>query len=114
MKNQRRIKAYKNHVLAELVDKGMRLSKGGILIIDDDMQQQGIRPRWFRIYSAGSRTYDLKDGEYVLVQHGRWSRGFRINLEGEDKWLYKLDYPDAIMLASDELPSEYVKLDVKL
>jgi hypothetical protein len=39
---------------------------------------QGIVPRWARVYSVGPEQEDIKVGQYVLVSHGRWTRGIEV------------------------------------
>jgi hypothetical protein len=87
------------------LDVGVRRTDGGIIIPDDDMKDRGIRDRWCRVWSVGPEVKDLKAGEWVLVQHGRWTLG--MDLEGPDGSsvrLWRIEYPDAALMTSDEDP----------
>lgn len=78
-----------------------RISQGGIIIPNDDMKNSGIRPRWARVYAVGSEQKEIKVGQYILVAHGRWTRGVKIEDEQGEKVIRKVDNND-ILLVSDE------------
>jgi co-chaperonin GroES (HSP10) len=78
-----------------------RITSGGILLPNDDMKSSGIRPRWAKIYAVGPNQKDVKVGQYILIAHGRWTRGFKIEDSEGVKTLRKVDIND-IMLVSDE------------
>lgn len=78
-----------------------RISQGGIIIPNDDMKNSGIRPRWARVYAVGSEQKDIKVGQYILIAHGRWTRGVKIEDEQGEKVIRKVDNND-ILLVSDE------------
>lgn len=78
-----------------------RISHGGIIIPNDDMKNSGIRPRWARVYAVGSEQTDIKVGQYVLIAHGRWTRGVKIEDGEGEKVIRKVDNND-ILLVSDE------------
>ena len=50
-------------------------------MLGDDETSAGIRPRWGRVVAVGRLQEDVKVGQYVLVKHGRWTRG--VEFEGE-------------------------------
>lgn len=55
------------------MEKGDKLSKGGIIVLDDNGSDRGIRPRWCKVYKVGSKIDYLQEGEWILVAHGRWT-----------------------------------------
>jgi hypothetical protein len=73
-----------------------------VLVADKDMDESGIKPRWFEIYSVGEDVDFCKEGDYVLVAHGRWSRGVDI---GPDEMVWLLDNKDCLAI-SDERPED--------
>lgn len=79
----------------------IRLSSGGILLPNDDMKSSGIRPRWAKVYAIGPTQTDIKVGQYILISHGRWSRGVKIEDDEGEKVIRKID-PNDILLVSDE------------
>jgi len=96
----------RDNVIVEDMYFGEEKTKGGIIITNDDGTDRGIKPRWAKIYAIGStNTEEYSVGDWVLVEHGRWTRG--INLtddEGNQKTLRMVD-KDCIMLWSDEEPT---------
>lgn len=80
-----------------------RISKGGIVLLDDDKKSSGIRPRWAKIYGLGPDVKDpqLEIGKYILISHGRWTRGITVETPEGKVTLRKVD-PNDILLVSDE------------
>jgi co-chaperonin GroES (HSP10) len=78
-----------------------RLSRGGIVLLNDNGSTAGIRPRWGQVYAVGPDQTDVTVGEWVLVAHGRWTRGIDIEDEDGKKTLRRVD-PKDIMMSSDE------------
>ena len=80
-----------------------RISKGGIVLLDDDKKSSGIRPRWAKIYGLGPDVKDpqLEIGKYILISHGRWTRGITVETPSGKVTLRKVD-PNDILLVSDE------------
>lgn len=78
-----------------------RISSGGIVLLNDDMKNAGIRPRWAKVYAIGPEQKDVSVGQYLLVSHGRWSRGIKIEDDTGEKTIRKVD-PNDILLISDE------------
>jgi hypothetical protein len=73
---------------------------GSILIVKDDGKDSGIRPRWAEVYKVGPDQRDVKVGEFVMVAHGRWTRGIDIEDENGLTTIRKVD-PKDILLVSD-------------
>ena len=91
-------------LVTDMEFKSRQLSSG-ILLPNDDATSAGIRPKWARVYEIGPDHTDVKPGQYILVGHGRWTRGVKItDLEGE-KVLRKVD-PNDILLVSKTLPAD--------
>ena len=73
---------------------------GSILIVKDDGKDSGIRPRWAEVYKVGPDQRDVKVGEFVMVAHGRWTRGIDIEVENGPTTIRRID-PKDILLVSD-------------
>jgi co-chaperonin GroES (HSP10) len=78
-----------------------RISNGGIVIINDDMKSSGIRPRWGKVYAIGPDVKGLEVGQYIMISHGRWTRGITIEDENGEVTIRKVD-PKDILMVSDE------------
>lgn len=95
------IKPLKNTVIVADMVFTERLSSAGIVIPNDDMKSSGIRPRWAKVYAIGPEQTDIKVGQYILIAHGRWTRGVKITDDLGEKTIRKVDTDD-ILLVSDE------------
>lgn len=85
-----------------------RISRGGIIIPNDNGTSKGIRPRWGRIYAVGPDQQDpeLKAGRWILIAHGRWTRGIDIQDETGTKTLRRIDPKDVLCAADEPLHDE--------
>lgn len=102
----RKITPTKNNVLVKDMEFGERMTLGGIIIIDDDKKGQGIRPRWAKVVAVGPKQEDVVPGEYILVAHGRWTRGLDMTDENGETTTVRLVDPKDILMSSDEPPKE--------
>ena len=102
----RNIQPTKNNVLVKDREFGERMTVGGIIIIDDDKKGQGIRPRWAQVVAVGPKQEDVVPGEYILVAHGRWSRGIDMTDENGETTTVRLIDPKDMLMSSDEPPKE--------
>lgn len=80
-----------------------RLTTSGIYLLNDDGRGAGIRPRWAQVYSIGPNQKDIKVGQWIMVAHGRWTRGVKIEDKTGEHVIRRID-PDDILLISDEAP----------
>lgn len=88
---------------------GEQKTSSGIILMDDDKTDRGIHPRWAKIYAVGPENKsDLEPGYWVLIEHGRWSRGIDLsdidpNIPRNETVVRRVD-PKAILLYSIENP----------
>ena len=82
-----------------------RISRGGIVIVNDNGTTRGIRPRWGRVYAVGPDQHEVKVGEWICVAHGRWTRGLEITDNGTERTLRRID-PKDILLVADHQPQD--------
>jgi co-chaperonin GroES (HSP10) len=101
-----------DHILVYGMEFRERLSRGGIIMINDDMKSAGIRPRWARVYAVGPKSKeDIKVGDYIMIAHGRWSRGMTIEDSEGEKVIRKVD-PNDILLISETPVNDYTMTGV--
>lgn len=93
-----------NHVIVKDMDFSGRTLSSGIMLLGDDGKTDGIRPRWARVYAIGPEQKDVQVGQWVLIEHGRWTRGVEIDIDGTELTLRRAD-PECIMMVSDEEPA---------
>ena len=85
-------------ILVDL-EHGETKTKAGIIILDDSNTaagERGIKARWARVYAVGPDQKDVKPGDRVLMDHGRWSLGQDIDL-GEGPFRFWLGDPNGIL-----------------
>lgn len=97
----------RDHILVVNMEKGETITKSGLIIMDDNGKDRGIRPRWAQVYKVGANVDYVSPGEWVLLEHGRWTYGIELELpeadEGEVFYVQRAD-PNGILLVSDEYP----------
>lgn len=99
-----KIDALPDVVLVREIQRGER-KVGSIILRNDDGESHGIRSRWAQVHAVGENVTDVGVGEFVLLQHGRWTRGFELEDEqGEPLVLYAIDYPNGVLIAAEEIP----------
>ena len=93
---------YKNKVLVKNIEKMPEVRPSGILLSSDDGKSEGIRARWCQVYAIGEGVRDIEVNRWVLVHHGRWTRG----MEHDGETIYMVDYPHGLLAVSetDEMP----------
>ena len=68
-------------ILVRGMEFGEVRTRSGLIIPGDDGKVTGIHPRWGEVIAVGLEQKDVSVGQYVMVAHGRWSRGFSLNGE---------------------------------
>lgn len=92
--------AIRDHVIVHEMLFDARITNGGIYIPNDNGKGHGIRPRWGRVYAVGPEQKNVSVGQWVMVAHGRWTRGLEIEDENGPQTVRKID-PKDILLVSD-------------
>lgn len=82
-----------------------RLTTSGIVLLNDNGKSNGIRPRWGRVYAVGPDQQDFTPGQWVLVAHGRWTRGLEVRDPSGEHTIRKID-PNDIMMTSETKPDD--------
>ena len=96
----------RDRVLVKDMVFGDRFTNGGILMIGDDRKSEGIRPRWAEVYAVGPDQVDITVGEWVLVSHGRWTRGMKYELNGVDMVIRMIDNNDILLVSTEQQEDE--------
>lgn len=96
-------------VIVTDLERGEKTTKAGIIMLDDSTVaagERGIRPRWARVYAVGPEQKDVKQGEWILLEHGRWTLGQDLTEEnGETTRIWLADH-EAILAVAEERPEE--------
>ena len=99
---KQQLKALQNNVLVSDMVFDERISTGGIVLLNDNGKGNGIRPRWGRVYAVGPDQKDVNVGDWVLVAHGRWTRGLDLEDETGELTIRKIDPKDILLVSDDE------------
>jgi co-chaperonin GroES (HSP10) len=94
----------RDNILVTDMNFDARVSKGGIVLPSDDGKSTGIHPRWAKVYAIGPNQLDVKVGEWILLEHGRWSRGINYRTSEGDDIVIRLADTNAILMSTDEKP----------
>ncbi len=99
------LRAIKEDVLAYNMDLGEQVTKSGIVIQSDDGKAHGVKPRWCQVYKVGPDQHEVQPGQWILVEHGRWTRKILID-DGESvKEVQKIEFK-SIIAVTDEKPND--------
>lgn len=93
----------KDYILVTEMNFGQRQLSSGIIMLGDDTKTDGIRPRWGKVYAVGPEQKEIKKDQWVLVEHGRWTRGSKITVDNQDLVIRRIDN-SAVLLVSDDEP----------
>ena len=58
--------------------------------------ERGIRARWAEVYAVGPENDDVKVGDWVLMDHGRWTEEYKLEDDGATVSLWMGD-PDGVL-----------------
>jgi len=101
-----KVRAVGNRVLVTDMYFGEQKTATGLIISSDDGKTRGIYPRWAKVYCKGPRNTDPYEvGQWILVEHGRWTRGFKVN-DGESEKELRMVEAESILAYADEPPND--------
>lgn len=100
------VKAIGNRVLVTDMHFGEQTTASGLIIANDDGKTRGIYPRWGKVYDKGPENNDPYDiGQWILVEHGRWTRGVKID-DGTGEETLRMVEAESILAFSSEKPDD--------
>jgi co-chaperonin GroES (HSP10) len=96
-------KPLRDGILVRNMEFGEQRTASGLIVMSDDGKTSGIHPRWGEVIAVGNEQKDVSVGQYVLVSHGRWSRGFELNGE-----TVRTVDPNDVLGIQDEAPENTI------
>ena len=93
-------------ILVSDMEFGMEKTASGIYFLSDDGKSAGIHPRWARVFAVGPDQKDVQVGEWVCVEHGRWTRGINYQTDTGEEIVIRMVDNKAIMMSADEKPDD--------
>ena len=100
-----KLKPLRNNVL--VIDMGFEEQKtaSGIVLQSDDGKAHGVKPRWARVWAVGPEQAEVFVDKWIYVEHGRWTRGIKVEENGKEIIIRRVD-TEAILLQADEKPDD--------
>ena len=93
-----------DRVIVSNMHFGEQRTRSGLIIRDDNGTNRGIYPRWGQVHSKGPKNTEAYNiGDWVLVEHGRWTRGINID-EGDGEKELRMVEAESILMYSDAKP----------
>jgi co-chaperonin GroES (HSP10) len=101
-----KIRPIRDHIIISDMEFGMQKTATGILIHSDNGKSSGVKPRWGRVWAVGPEQTEVKVGEWIMIEHGRWTRTFEV--EQDDGSVLELRRVDnsAVLMSADERPDD--------
>jgi co-chaperonin GroES (HSP10) len=96
----------RDNILVTDMNFDVRISAGGIVLPSDDGKSEGVRHRWGRVWAVGPQQQDVKVGEWILLEHGRWTRGITVVDEDGNEIVIRRADINAILMVTDENPGD--------
>ena len=101
------LKPIRDHILVTDMDSEEEKVVNDIIIPGDTGSDRGIHPRWALVCAVGPDQEDIKPEEWILVEHGRWTRGVKL----DDGKVYRKVDPDSVLAVSDERLDSHLSSD---
>lgn len=107
-----KLKPLRDNVLVTDMSFEEQTTASGIIIQSDDGKSHGVKPRWCRVWAIGPEQDDVKVGDWVYVEHGRWTRGVKVEDDNGNEIVIRRVDTNSILLQSNERPSDvYLGMD---
>jgi co-chaperonin GroES (HSP10) len=101
-------RALRDHVIITDMKFDQKITSGGIIIPHSDGKLEGIHARWGKVYAIGPEQKDVRPGQYVLVRHGRWTRGLEILDQDGERVIRRIDNKDIMLVSDDAMQDETI------
>ena len=89
-----------------VLEQGERVTKGGIVLRDDNGKLEGVRPRWARVWQVAEDIVDVKPDDWILCEHGRWTMTIEVKDDNGEKFKFQKIDPNGILAVAPEKPND--------
>ncbi len=93
----------RDNVLVTDMEFGEEKTATGLIIQSLNGKSEGIKARWGKVWAVGPEQKDVKQGDWICVAHGRWTRGVKVEDNGNEILIRRIDNKD-ILIVSDYKP----------
>jgi len=101
------LRPIRNRVIVSDMHFGEQTTKSGLIITNDDGNVRGVYPRWGKVYAKGPENEDdYNIGDWVLVEHGRWTRGVTLETDQGEELELRMVEVESILAMSNEKPQD--------
>jgi co-chaperonin GroES (HSP10) len=91
------------------MDFGEQVLASGIVLTSDDGKDRGIHPRWGQVWAVGpDHDEDFNVGDWILIEHGRWSRGIKYEYDDGRQTTIRLVDNECIIMWNEEKPNDVI------
>ena len=111
-KVQGTLRPVRNRVIVSDMYFGEQKTKGGLILTSDDGKSRGIYPRWGKVYAKGPENDDPYNvGDWVLVEHGRWTRGVELDDGTKDQTVRMVEAESILMWSTEKPDDVYIGIE---
>lgn len=103
----KKITPLRDVVLGRMIDTfGIKTTGSGLIFQEQEGTEASLRPRWFEVVAVGPEQTDIKEGDFVLVPNGRWTRGLDVyRTSRKEEYIFGIDV-EAALAVTNENPLE--------
>jgi co-chaperonin GroES (HSP10) len=103
------IRPLHDKVLVADMNFGEQQTSTGIVILSDNGKDSGIHPRWAQVYAVGpDHKEEFNVGDWILIEHGRWTRGIDIEETNGEKKTIRLVDNNCVIMWDTEAPKDVI------
>lgn len=73
-----------------------RVLNSGVILAADTFKASSLKARFCKVFAVGDDIDWLEKDQWILVEHGRWTEKISVELDGENRYINKVD-PEAIL-----------------
>jgi hypothetical protein len=100
-----------DHILIKDMKHSETVLQSGIVLRSDSGVSHGVRPRWAEVFMVGPEQKHVSPGNWILLEHGRWSRKILIETTEGPLELQRADENGILLISDTEPPlsDQYIK-----
>lgn len=106
MKVKGKILPLRDNVIVSDMNFDEQKTSSGIVITSDNAKTSGIKPRWARVFAVGPEQTEINVGDWICIEHGRWTRTIEHETETGDVVELRMVENKSILLSAAEKPND--------
>lgn len=101
-----KLRPIRDNVIVTDMEFGEEKTTSGIIIPSQNGKTEGIKARWSCVYAVGPEQTDIKVGDWIYVEHGRWTRGITMIDDNDKEFTIRRVENESILLVSSDKPND--------